>query len=344
MNEWLGKNVLVTGATGFIGSWLTKRLVQTGASVIAFSNCGYSHHPILDTITLSKTKVINGQLENFDLLNSIISEENIDTVFHLGAQTQVKKAFDFPLETFESNIRGTYHLLEACRRNKPQVKKIIVASSDKAYGPSECLPLKESFPLEGTFPYDVSKSCTDLISSSYYLTYKLPIVIVRASNIYGGGDTNWDRLIPGVLRDLCFNHNPTLRSDGSYLRDFLYVEDMVNAYIHLAECMNTKKIGGQAFNFGTGHPVSVYEIFSKLRMFLKKDHLNPSIENSAKAEIKDQYVCINKSFSQLGWRPKYNLEKGLINTVSWYVSYFSKATYNSNLSSIRQNSLLESTL
>lgn len=312
-NFWTDREVLVTGANGFIGSWLTERLVDYGANVVVLikDNIPYSK------FNLSKLEdrvtVVNGCLEDYSLLESVMKE--VDTCFHLGAKTQVETAETEPVPTFESNIRGTWNILEAVRRADV---KLVLASSDKAYGPDCKLPQSEDDPLKGRYPYDVSKTCTDLIAQSYFNTYGLCLAITRCGNTYGGGDTNFNRLVPGTVMAVLSGKNPVLRSDGTHLRDFIYVKDVVDAYMSLAE--NLESVKGNVFNVGTGNPTSVIQVVEKVLNLCDKD-LEPVIENRAKHEIKEQYLDCSKIRSMLGWENRYNLDEGLRETIEWYKEF-----------------------
>lgn len=255
-----------------------------------------------------------------------INEHEIDTVFHLGAQTIVGTALRSPLSTFESNIRGSYNLLEACRRHSSLVKRIVVASSDKAYGSSDVLPYTEDMPLCGKHPYDVSKSCTDLLAFSYYHTYGSPLAVARCGNIFGGGDLNWSRIIPGTIRSFLLNQAPIIRSDGTFTRDYVFVDDVIDAYLMLAQNVHRENVQGQAFNFGPNAPSSVLEIVKLLQKLMNRPHLNPKVLNTAKAEIHDQSLSSQKARETFGWEPRFGLEKGLIETIRWYESYFESLT------------------
>ncbi|MGC1877999.1 MAG: GDP-mannose 4,6-dehydratase [Rhabdochlamydiaceae bacterium] len=328
---WINKNVLVTGATGFLGYWLTKALVQEKAQVVAFIRDQDPQSALIRSGLIAKTRVVQGALEDYVCLERAINEHEIDTVFHLGAQTIVGTALRNPLSTFESNIRGTYNLLEACRQHKSLVKRIVVASSDKAYGSSPILPYTEEMPLKGDHPYDVSKSCTDLISNTYYHTYGLPIVIARCGNLYGGGDLNWSRLIPGTIKNFYFKIAPVIRSDGGYTRDYLYVEDAVNAYLLLAFNANKENIKGHAFNFGPNQPYSVLEIVNSLQRLMNCSDLPPEVLNMAKEEIRDQSLDSQKARQTLGWSPFFNLDEGLQRTIQWYKNYLEETTLTEDL-------------
>ena len=293
-NYWDGKRILVTGATGLVGSWLVSALVEKKAQVITLIRDMDPQSELIRSNTINKTTVINGKLEDISSIERAINENEVDTVFHLGAQTIVGTALRNPLPTFEANIRGSYNLLEVCRQNKSLVKRIVVASSDKAYGTSPKLPYTEDMPLHGEHPYDVSKSCTDLLACTYFKTYALPIAIARCGNIYGGGDLNWSRIIPGTIRSLFNNEAPEIRSNGLFTRDYIYVRDVVEAYLTLAKNLEKEEIHGQAFNFGPNRPYSVLEIVETLQSIMNKKNLKPRILNQAKAEIKDQTLCSKK--------------------------------------------------
>lgn len=319
---WKDKKVFITGSTGFIGSWLTKRLVDLGAQVaILFYESNFESE-LVRSGYIKKVRIVKGLLQDYSILEKIIYENGIDTVLHLGAQTQVVEAILNPLETYESNVRGTYSLLEACRIHRKQVKRIVVASSDKAYGTSTILPYVEETPLRAVYPYDVSKACTDLIALSYYHTYGLPIVVSRCGNVYGGGDFNWDRLIPSVIKSFYDEISPRLRSNGESLRDYVFVEDIVNAYLMLGEQLEAKHLEGQAFNFSANQPKTVLEVVHLIGRFMKKDHLKPIIINEAQREIKNQYLNSEKAEKILNWKPYFNLNLGLQLTIDWYQNFF----------------------
>jgi CDP-glucose 4,6-dehydratase len=319
---WADKNVFITGANGFIGSWLTRALNGLGAQVTALVRDFNPDNSRLAKNDLKNIHLVHGQLEDYCLLERALNEYEIDTVFHLGAQTLVEAAVRNPMHTFESNIRGTYNLLEACRRHCRMVKRILIASSDKAYGESPVLPYTEEMPLRGRAPYEVSKSCTDLLSLSYSHTYSLPIVIARCGNVYGGGDLNWSRIIPGTIRKLVKNEAPVIRSNGLLTRDYLYVEDAVQAYLLMAKMADQTNVRGEAFNFGPETPSTVSEIVHSLQQIMNLSHLKPIILNQAVGEIRNQVLCSKKARLTLGWSPTYSLSKGLCETVSWYQKHF----------------------
>lgn len=323
---WKNKNVFITGASGLVGSWLTKILIDEGANVIALvrdnvprsilwsSSVEFKY--IKDNLTL-----VYGKLEDYDILERTLNEYEIEAVFHLGAQTIVGTANRNPVSTFESNIRGTYNLLEACRRS-PLIKAVVIASSDKAYGEQKQLPYNETTPLQGTHPYDVSKSCADLIAYTYYNTYKLPVCVTRCGNFYGPGDLNFNRIIPGTIRSLLEGENPIIRSDGKFIRDYFYVKDGAFAYMALAEKMLTDtSIHGEAYNFSNETQITVLELVKKIIDVMEVD-TEPIILNQAQNEIRNQYLSAKKAKEQLGWSAKYTLDSSLIETVEWYTNYF----------------------
>lgn len=320
--NWKDKNVFITGATGLVGSWLTKFLVDEGANVIVLvrdivpKSILWSSSDEFDYIKDNLT-VVYGKLEDYELLGRALNEYEIEVVFHLGAQTIVGIANHNPLSTFESNIRGTYNLLEACRRS-PLIKAIVIASSDKAYGEQEHLPYDESTPLQGTHPYDVSKSCADLIAYTYYNTFKLPVCVTRCGNFYGPGDLNFNRIIPGTIRSLLNGESPIIRSDGTFIRDYFYVKDGALAYMHLAEKMlSDTSIHGEAYNFSTEIQVMVLELVKKIIDMMAVD-IEPTILDQAENEIRNQYLSAKKAKEQLGWSPRYTLDSSLNETIEWY--------------------------
>ncbi|HEX2583247.1 MAG TPA: GDP-mannose 4,6-dehydratase [Chlamydiales bacterium] len=320
---WNGKRVLVTGATGFVGSWLSRILLERKAHVVAFVRGFDPQSEFFRSKDYLHTSLAHGALEDYNSLENAINEHEIDTVFHIGAQAIVGTAHRSPLPTFEANIRGTYHLLEACRRLGSLVKRVIVASSDKAYGSSDELPYTEEMPLAGKHPYDVSKSCTDLLSFTYQHTYGVPVTVARCGNIYGGGDLHWSRLIPGTIRSYLSDEAPLLRSDGKFTRDYIYVEDVAEAYLTLGENLHRPEVRGEAFNFAPNAPYSVLEIVEALRLLMNKHSLPPKILATASCEIREQSLSYQKALRVLDWKPKFSLEEGLRRTIPWYERYLS---------------------
>jgi CDP-glucose 4,6-dehydratase len=316
MSFWQDRNVFLTGATGLLGSWMADELVSQGAHVICLVRDW-----VPETRLSPKVSSVRGELEDVQVLIRAINEYEINTVFHIGAQTIVGTSARSPLSTFEANIRGTYNLLEACRLNGQLVERVVVASSDKAYGEHETLPYTEDAPLQGRFPYDVSKSCADLICLSYYATYKLPVAITRCGNLYGGGDLNFNRLIPGTIRSILRNEAPVIRSDGQFIRDYFYVRDAVGAYLRLAEAMPADGISGEAFNFGTEVPLSVTDVVQNLLRVMGREDLKPVILNQASREIRRQYLDCTKARARLNWDSEHSLDASLEETIGWYRSH-----------------------
>jgi CDP-glucose 4,6-dehydratase len=269
-------------------------------------------------------QTVRGELEDYQTVLRALNEYEIDTVFHLGAQTIVGTASRSALSTFESNVKGTWTLLEACKALPSLVQRVIVASSDKAYGAHEVLPYTEDTPLQGRFPYDVSKSCADLISLSYTHTYDVPVAVTRCGNLYGGGDLNFNRLIPGTIRSALRGESPIIRSDGTFVRDYFYVRDAVDAYMALAERLPEPGLTGEAFNFGTETPLSVLEIVDVLLKLMGRD-LEPTILNEATREIREQYLDCAKAKRLLGWEARHTLEDGLRETIAWYEEWLGDA-------------------
>lgn len=318
MGFWTDRNVFVTGATGLLGSHLTSELVARGASVTALVRdsvaASHFHRLGLD----KKVSIVRGELENYPLLERALGEYEIESVFHLGAQTIVGIANRNPLSTWESNVRGTYHLMEACRRS-PRVKRVLVASSDKAYGAQPVLPYDEDSPLIGRFPYDCSKSCTDLICTSYSVSFGLPVCITRCGNLFGAGDLNWNRIVPGTIRSALRGERPIIRSDGSFVRDYFYVVDAVHSYLTLAENMDRKEIAGQAFNFSDEKPLDVIAIAKMTLEACGRPDLELDIRGEATNEIPEQYLTSAKAKRLLpGWKPTFGIADGLAKTVGWY--------------------------
>ncbi len=318
MNFWKGRRVFVTGCTGFLGYWLTESLVNNGANVVGLVRDVVSNAPFFSHGLNQKVTTVRGSIEDYDLIERILNEHQIDTVFHLAAQAIVGVANRNPISTFETNIKGTWVLMEACRRN-PQVSRIIVASSDKAYGQHDNLPYQEDFPLNGSHPYDVSKSCADLISTSYHHTYGAPVCITRCGNLFGPGDLNENRIIPGTMLSVLNNECPIIRSDGTMVRDYVYIQDIVNGYMLLAEKMDDSSVHGLAFNFGTGEPTSVVNLVRRILAVTGREDLQPKILNNAKDEIQNQYLSSERANLVLNWRPEASLETRLRETYAWYL-------------------------
>jgi CDP-glucose 4,6-dehydratase len=319
---WRDRPVLVTGATGLVGGWLTKRLIASGASVVALVRDWVPGCELVRSGDLDHVTVVRGDIREQAFLERVLGEHEIDTVIHLAAQTIVGVANRNPVGTFEANIQGTWALLEACRRS-PLVKQIVVASSDKAYGDQEILPYDEETPLQGQHPYDVSKSCADLISYTYAKSYGLPVTITRCGNFYGGGDLNWNRIVPGTIRSVLRGQRPVIRSDGQFVRDYFYVEDGAAAYMHLAERLaSDRTLVGEAFNFSNEIQVTVLELVNRLLRDMDSP-LEPDIRNEASNEIRHQYLSAAKARARLGWEPLFTLDEGLRRTVAWYKEFLS---------------------
>lgn len=307
----------MTGATGLLGSWVVPELVRRGAEVVALVRDGAPRSILARDGWLDRIVTVRGSLSDDGLLRRAFAEYGVETAFHLGAQTLVGVAKVDPVGTLEANVRGTWLLLEAARQ--AGVKQVLVASSDKAYGDSANLPYFEDHPLQGRFPYDVSKSCTDLITTMYARTFGLCACIVRCGNLFGGGDLNFSRLIPGVIRATVRNEPFLIRSDGKFVRDFLYVEDAADAYLALAERMAADpSLAGEAFNFGLEMRPTMLELTEKVLGMMGRSDLRPVVQNIASAEIREQYLDAGKARARLGWKPRYGMDEGLRRTIDWY--------------------------
>ena len=320
--NWKGMNVLVTGADGFIGSHIAKALVEKGAQVTTIVR-DVKKTSNLDVLQLrNKINIIHGDLINYNDVERTINEYDIQFVFHIAAQAIVGPANRSPLSTFESNIKGTWNILESSRLSKT-IKGLIIASSDKAYGQQKKLPYTEESPLNGYYPYDASKACAEILARCYYMTYNLPLAITRNANTYGPADMNMSRIIPDMITSLLKNKHPIIRSDGTPERDYMYIKDAVGAYITLAENLHRKDVVGKAFNFGTGKPISVLDLYNKIIKLMGKN-TKPKILGEAKNEIDRQYLSIEKAKRILKWSPKYSLDDGLKETIKWYKNNFRK--------------------
>ena len=314
---WQDRPTLVTGANGLLGGWLVRRLLDAGADVVCLVRDWVPQSEFVRARLIDRVKVVNGDVRSQTLLERVLGEYEIDTVIHLAAQTIVGIANRNPVSTFKTNIGGTWALLEACRRS-PTVKQIVVASSDKAYGEHKQLPYNEDAPLMGRHPYDVSKSCADLIAQSYATTYNLPVAITRCGNFYGGGDLNWNRIVPGTIRSVLRGQRPVIRSDGKFVRDYFYAEDGAAANMILAERMAVdKELVGQAFNFSNESQVTVSELVDRILQSMGSN-LEPDVRNEAVNEIREQYLSAAKAREVLGWKPLFTLDEGLGRTIEWY--------------------------
>lgn len=316
-NFWQDRPTFVTGATGLVGSWLIKRLLAAQADVVCLVRDWVPQSELVLAGDLERVTVVRGDVRDQALLERILGEYEIDSVIHLAAQTIVRIANQNPISTFETNIQGTWALLEACRRS-PRVRQIVIASSDKAYGDQETLPYSEETPLQGQHPYDVSKSCADLIAYTYAVTYGLPVAITRCGNFYGGGDLNWNRIIPGTIRSILRGDRPVIRSNGSYIRDYFYVEDGAAAYMTLVESLAADPaLRGEAFNFSNELQVTVLDVVHKIIALMQSD-LEPEILDEVTNEILHQYLSAEKARKVLDWQPLFTLEEGLQRTIAWY--------------------------
>lgn len=321
---WADKRVFVTGSSGFLGSWMVQELNRRGATTIGFVRDGGWHLSRRDDPATEPQLVVAGRLEDYETVLRAINEHEADTVFHLAAQPIVGIANQSPRSTFETNIRGTWNLLDACRELRPRVRRIVVASSDKAYGTAPTLPYDETMPLNGRHPYDASKSCTDIIAQTYHHTYGLPVCVTRSGNFFGGRDLNFNRIVPGVARWAINGERPVLRSDGSMIRDYIYVRDVVLAYLSLAEKMEDAALHGHAFNFSTEQPLSVLDLVRRILSAANRADLQPTVLGEATNEIPAQHLSAAKARAMLGWSPAYTLESGLAETVDWYREWLAR--------------------
>lgn len=314
---WQDRPVLVTGATGLVGAWLTRRLRQAGANVVCLMRDWVPQCELVRSGLFEQVKVVRGDIRDRDCLERAIGEYETGTVIHLAAQTIVGIANRNPISTFESNIQGTWNLLEACRRSAG-VRSVVIASSDKAYGHQDNLPYGEDTPLAGRHPYDVSKSCADLIAQAYAASFSLPVVVTRCGNFYGGGDLNWNRIVPGTIRSVLRGEPPVVRSDGQYIRDYFYVEDGAAAYMLLAEQLHLRpELAGMAFNFSNECEVTVMDLVNRI-LHAMDSKLQPLVLNQASNEIRRQYLSADRARRMLAWSPLFTLDTGIGRTISWY--------------------------
>lgn len=317
-SQWAERPVLVTGATGLLGGWLTEALLDRQAHVVCLVRDSVPSSRFVAEGIDRRVETVAGDIAEQAAVERVLGEYEIRTVFHLAAQTIVPVANRNPVSTFESNIKGTWSVLEACRRS-PLVSEVVVASSDKAYGAQPVLPYREDTPLQGQTPYDVSKSCADLIAQSYAHTYGLPVAVARCGNFFGGGDLNWSRLVPGTMRDLLAGRSPVIRSDGSLVRDYVYVEDGASAYLSLAESLMDRRdeLRGRAFNFSLQQPLTVLDMLAHIGAAVGTD-IEPTILGEASNEIPAQHLDSTLARHELGWAPLTGLDEGLRRTATWY--------------------------
>jgi len=315
---WPGRSVLVTGATGLVGSHLVAALLKGRADVTALVRDQDRRSALVRSGDIDRINIVTGTLESSEDVERAVAESGCSVVFHLGAQTLVGVGMRAPLLTFDSNIRGTYNVLEACRRQS--VERVVVASSDKAYGASE-RPYTEDSPLQARSPYDVSKAAADLLAQSYHASYGLPVAILRCGNTYGGGDLNWSRIVPGTIRSFHQREAPEIRSDGTYVRDYIYVSDVASAYLAVAEALAKPDVSGQAFNVAAGHDATVLEVVSEIKQLMGGSLPEPRILNTATGEIREQRLDTSKVRRVIGWSPRVSLKEGLRESVAWYQAY-----------------------
>ena len=322
---WQDRSTLVTGAAGFVGGRLVRQLMDLGADLVCLVRDWAPKCELVRGRLIEEVNVVRGDVRDREVIERTLGEYEVETVVHLAAQTVVPVANRNPVSTFETNVAGTWHLLEGCRRS-PKVAQIVVASSDKAYGEQAAEPYREGMPLQARHPYDVSKSCADLIAQAYAATYELPVVISRCGNLYGGGDLNWSRIVPGTVRSILRRKRPVIRSDGKSVRDYLYVDDGATAYVLLAERLaQNPGLRGEAFNFSNGEPMTVLDLTHRV-LSLMGSTLEPDVRNQATGEIRHQSLDTAKARSVLGWRPRYTLDEGLRRTIEWYRTFLERET------------------
>jgi CDP-glucose 4,6-dehydratase len=316
---WLDRPVFLTGASGLLGSWTVHELLRLGAEVVILLRDRVPRSQLFLSGDIDQVTIVSGALEDCALVERTLNEYEIETVLHMGAQTIVRTANRSPLSTFESNIKGTWNVLEASRVSR-LVEQVVVASSDMAYGDQPVLPYTEETPLLGRHPYDVSKSCADMIAQAYHKTYGLPVVITRCGNLYGGGDLNWNRIVPGTIRSVLKGERPIIRSDGTYIRDYFYVKDAVLAYLKLAQRAAEPGIAGEAFNFSNELQLTVSQMVEAVAN-LMGSNLEPVILGQAPGEIHHQYLSAAKARDVLGWKAEWTLAEGMAETIRWYQEF-----------------------
>lgn len=318
---WTDRSVLVTGATGLIGGWLVRRLLSLNADVVCLVRDWIPQSELVRARLVEQVKVVRGDIRDQPLLERILTEYEVQTVIHLAAQSIVTVANRDPAGTLDANVRGTWSLLEACRRSA-SLKQVVLASTDKVYGEVDELPYHEEMPFLARYPHDVSKACAELVAQSYATTYNLPVAITRLPNIFGGGDLNWNRIIPGTIRSILRGQPPQIHSDGRFIRDYLYVEDAAAAHLLLAEKLDElSDLRGQAFNLSNETRLTVLELVERI-LTLMGSNLHPAVANQPRNEIRSQYLSAEKAHRLLGWQPLFSMDEGLRRTIAWYQDFF----------------------
>lgn len=323
-NVWHRRPVLVTGCTGLLGAWLTDWLVKQQADVVGLVRDSVPASNFHRLGLAGRVTTVRGSVEDEGLMARVLNEYQVEVVFHLAAQPIVSIANADPRSTLTANITGTWSVLDAARRSK-WIRAVVVASSDKAYGEQTELPYRESTPLVGRHPYDVSKSCADLIAQMYAHTYGVPVAITRCGNFYGGGDLNFNRIVPGTVRSLIDGQRPIVRSDGTLKRDYFFILDAVMAYVLLAERLLAGDSRGEAYNFSNESPITVLDLVGRIALLMGQPDVAPVVLNEASNEIPHQYLSAEIAHARLGWRPRYSLDEGLRETIGWYRAFFAEA-------------------
>jgi CDP-glucose 4,6-dehydratase len=317
---WDGRSVFVTGCSGFLGGWLARALLDHGARVSGLVRGAAAARPLYADGLADRVSTVTGSIGDLTLLCDALAEHDVEVVFHLAAQAITSAARRDPIGTLDTNIRGTWNVLEASRRSG-SVKAFVLASSVKVYGAQPSLPFSEDAPLNGCQPYDASKIGAELISSTYHRAYELPVVITRCGNLYGGGDLHWDRIVPGTIRAASEGRRPVVRGGGTPLRDYLYVEDAIDAFLRLAQVAREPAIAGQAFNIGTGASSSELEMTEQILRAMDREDLKPEVLPASPHAIIHQSLATDKLRAATGWTATRELEDGLARTVAWYRDY-----------------------
>jgi CDP-glucose 4,6-dehydratase len=323
--SWHGRVALVTGCTGLLGCWVSRRLCDLGARVVGLVRDAVTDgHPFERFGLRDRMKLVTGSVDDFDLVRRLVAEERVQVILHLAGQSRVHVAAERPRLAFEVNIRGTWNVLEAVRVAGTRTP-VVLASSGTVYGTADELPFTEDTPLRSTSPYDASKACAESVARSYHATFGVPVCLVRSGNLYGGGDLHIERIVPGTIRALLSGERPVIQGDGRAVRDYLYVDDAARAYVMLAEATDDSEIAGEAFNLGAERPTTVADIVETIMRVGGRPDLTAHVLGRPAPAVPAMVLSSLKARKAVGWRAETPLETGLASTIAWYREFWRPA-------------------